>query len=103
MLKVEFSKEYNQAMVSEIVKQLVPILVQEIKQSELPPILTRKEFMKLTGIGESKCAELFHRQDFPVNRQMGNPRVVTKDLFDWLHATAENQNEVNLKYPYQAI
>lgn len=59
--------------------------------------------MELVGIGESKCNELFHRQDFPVNREMGYPRVPTKAFFEWVNATSQNAGEVNLKYPYRAI
>lgn len=53
---------------------------------ELPNLMTRKEFMNFAGIGESKCAELFNRQDFPVNREFGHPRVPTALLFEWIYA-----------------
>lgn len=103
MLKVDFSKEFTQQIASEVVQQLVPILMQELEQEKLPPLLSRKEFMELAGIGESKCAELFHRSDFPVNRELGHPRVVTKDFFEWLHATNQNADDLNVKYPYEAV
>ncbi len=103
MLNVEFSKEFTESLANEVVQQIVPILVQELKQNELPHLMTRKQFMDLTGIGESKCAELFHRRDFPVNRELGHPRVPTKAFFEWLHATNQNAGEVNMDYPYQAI
>lgn len=102
-LNVEFSEEYNQSMVNEMVKQLIPVLVPLMKQYQLKPLMTRREFMEFVGIGESKCAELFHRHDFPVNRELGHPRVVTKDFFEWLHATNQNRSEVNLKYPYEVV
>jgi len=95
MAQLSFSQEEIQSLVTEMKNQLIPVLIQELRQKQLPPLLTRKEFMDLVGIGESKCAELFHRSDFPVNRELGHPRVVTKDFFDWLAATNQNAAEIN--------
>lgn len=55
----------------------------------LPALLTRKEFMNLVGIGETKCAELFNRRDFPVNREFGHPRVPKDLLFEWITANTD--------------
>lgn len=55
----------------------------------LPPLLTRSQFMKLADIGESKCAELFKRQDFPINREFGHPRVPRDLLFEWVRVTTD--------------
>lgn len=55
------------------------------KKYELPLLLTRRQFMELANISEAKCARLFNRQDFPVNREFGHPRVPTKLLFDWIY------------------
>lgn len=103
MLNVEFSEEFTKSVANEVVQQLVPVLLQELKQNELPHLMTRKEFMKMAGISESKCNELFHRKDFPVNRELGHPRVHTKTFFEWINATNQNAGEVNMKFPYQAI
>ncbi|HAF97503.1 DNA-binding protein [Paenibacillus lactis] len=61
---------------------------------ELPPVLTRTQFMELLGIGESKTAELFNRPDFPVNREFGHPRIPTGLLLKWIdeHTSWVNQN-----------
>jgi|SRR5699024_6685544 len=101
MLKVEIDDEFVKSLANEVVKQAVPVLLQKLEQKQLPPLLTRKEFMELVGIGETKCNELFHRSDFPVNRELGHPRVPTKQFFEWVNATTQNANEVNLKYPYK--
>jgi len=95
MAQLSFSQDEIQNLVTEMKNQLIPVLIQELRQKQLPPLLTRKEFMELVNIGESKCAELFHRSDFPVNRELGHPRVVTKDFFDWMAATNQNAAEVN--------
>src|SRR5690625_7829504 len=93
MLNIEINEEFSKTLVNDVVEQLVPILLQELKQNELPHLLTRKQFMELVNIGESKCNELFHRRDFPVNRELGHPRVPTKEFFKWLSATNQNANE----------
>lgn len=100
MLKIEFSEEYNKSLVNEIVSQLVPVLIQELKQNELPHLMTRLEFMEMAGISAGKCNELFNRQGFPVNRELGNPRVPTKDFFEWINKTNQNSEGLNIKYPY---
>jgi len=63
---------------------------------DLPPLLTRSQFMDFAGIGETKCAELFNRQDFPVNREFGHPRVPRELLFEWIYA---NTNWVRANAP----
>ena len=103
MANLSFSQEEIHHLVIEIKNQLVPVLLQELEQKQLPPLLTRKEFMEMTGIGESKCAELFHRRDFPVNRELGYPRVPTKEFFEWIGRTTQNSQEVNMQYPYKVI
>jgi len=62
------------------------------KKFELPPLLTRKEFMELTGIGSTKCNELFNRPDFPVIREFGHPRVPTRELFEWISENTQNRH-----------
>src|SRR5690625_2761417 len=103
MLKVDISDEFTQSLANKVIKQLVPILIEKLKQEDFPPLLTRKQFMELAGIGETKCNELFHRRDFPVNRELGHPRVPTKQFFEWVAATNQNAGEVNLKYPYDGV
>lgn len=73
-LKLLFEKAYEQG-------------VKDAQQKyALPPLLTRRQFMELVGISGTKCAELFNRADFPVNREFGHPRVPTEQLFEWIKA-----------------
>lgn len=102
MPALTFSKEEINSLVTEIKNQLIPALVQELHTKELPPLLTRKQFMDLVDIGPTKCNELFNRNDFPVTRELGHPRVITKDFFEWLSKTT-NQAEIGFEYPYKAI
>lgn len=98
-----FTDEEISAIASEVTKQLLPTLLNEFKQEQLPPLLTRQEFMKLADIGSTKCNELFNRADFPVNRELGHPRVLTKDFFKWVSKTNQNSHDINLQYPYKII
>lgn|SRR5690554_4219901 len=102
MPAITFSKEEIDSLVNEIKNQLVPVLVQELQSKQLPPILDRKQFMELVGISSTKCNELFNRSDFPVTRELGHPRVITKDFFEWL-SESTNRAEINVNYPYKAI
>src|SRR5699024_3149990 len=103
MLNIEINEEFSKTLVNAVVERLVPILLQELKQNELPHLLTRKQFMELVDIGESKCNEPFHRRDFPVNRELGHPRVPTKEFFKWLSATKRNTTEINRNIPHEII
>jgi|SRR5699024_6327917 len=104
MLNVEFSDEFKQSIAREVVQQLVPILLRELKQNELPHLLTRKQFMELVGIRENKCNELFHRKDFyPLTRDFGHPKVVTHLFFEWLDEQSGRgaAEELGLLHPYR--
>lgn len=106
MLNVEFSDEFKQSIAKEVVQQLVPILLRELKQNELPHLLSRKQFMELVDIGVSKCNELFHRDDFyPLTREFGNPKVVTHLFFEWLNERAgkDAAEELGLLHPYRVV
>ncbi|MFC0525812.1 DNA-binding protein [Pontibacillus salicampi] len=81
MLKVELDIEELQSLINDAVDKAIE---RHGLKDKLPPVLTRKQFMELTGIGDSKCAELFNREDFPVIREFGYPRVITEKLFEWM-------------------
>lgn len=72
---------------------------------ELPQLLTRKQFMEFANISEAKCAQLFNRQDFPVNREFGHPRVPTKLLFEWIDRNTDwvGANAPMMRYPSKRI
>lgn len=103
MANMTFGDDEIQNLVTQIKDQLVPILIQELHQKELPPLLDRKQFMDLVDISASKCNELFHRADFPVTRELGHPRVITKDFFEWLSATNQNTDEIKLRKAFEIV
>ncbi|KOP68935.1 hypothetical protein AMS62_03350 [Bacillus sp. FJAT-18019] len=53
-------------------------------KSTLPPILTKQELMDLLDIKATKASELLNREDFPVIREFGHPRVPTHSLMIWI-------------------
>jgi len=96
MATYSFSKEEMSELINGLKVEIVSALREEIKaEKELPPLLNRKQFMELTGISTTKCAELFKRSDFPVIRDFGNPKVPTKLLFDWIYSNSQNAHEIN--------
>lgn len=53
--------------------------------NNIPPLLTKAQFQELLDIGSTKAAELFNREDFPVIRDLGHPRIPTQLLFIWIY------------------
>ncbi|GAB6990886.1 hypothetical protein [Paenibacillus pini] len=53
-------------------------------KSNLPPLLTKTQLQDLLGIKATKAAELLSREDFPVTREFGHPRVPTHLLMIWI-------------------
>lgn len=105
-MQITFSKDVIRELATEIKNQLAPMIIDEIRvQYEIPPLLTRKQFMELVGIGETKCAELFNREDFPVCREFGHPRVRTEKLFEWIDANTDwvKANAPDMHYPSRAV
>lgn len=101
MAELTFSKDEVKMIVDELVKQLIPEIRKEIELvNQLPPLLTRKQFMDLVEISSTKCNELFNRADFPVTRELGHPRVVTAKFFEWLEEDLKNRKLVILNRPY---
>lgn len=98
-----FTEEEVQSFVNEIKRQLVPVLLQELQEKQLPPLMTRTQFMELADIGPTKCNELFNREDFPVTRELGHPKVYTKKFFEWLDHNTGNAEEVPLRHPYKVV
>lgn len=105
-MQFSFTAEEKQEIAKQLAGELIPIVIKEIRALlDLPPLLTRTQFMKLVGIGETKCAELFNRRDFPVNREFGHPRVPTELLFEWINANTDwvRANAPKAMHLYKAI
>lgn len=80
MLKFEFDYDQLQGIINAAIDSA---LERHSLSSNLPPILNRTQFMELLDIGTTKAAELLNREDFPVIRELGHPRVLTHLLLQW--------------------
>lgn len=80
MLTMEFDYE-------KLAEALRPVVREEIqalnKTTELPPLLTITDLMKLLNIGRTKASELLGRSDFPSCREVG-VLIPTDKLFQWI-------------------
>ena len=95
MPQFSLSKEELSQIADELREELVPLIIDELKaERSLPPLLTRKQFMELVDIKDTKCAELFNRPDFPVNRELGNPRVPTQLFLEWVNRNSQNAQDI---------
>ncbi|MEK3963521.1 MULTISPECIES: hypothetical protein [Paenibacillus] len=72
-----------------IINKAISTALEGQSSNNLPPLLTRQQFMELLEIGATKAAELFNRPGFPVTREFGNPRVITRLLLLWAEENSE--------------
>jgi hypothetical protein len=86
MLEVKFDEEQLNRIINAAVDKA---LERHSLQNSLPPILNRQQFMELMDIGGTKATELFNREDFPVTRVAGTPRVLTHLLLEWCERHTE--------------
>ncbi|MBT2601444.1 MULTISPECIES: hypothetical protein [unclassified Oceanobacillus] len=85
MPTINFTEEEISMIAKEVSKQLLPEILKELKKEQtLPSLMTRKQFMEFAGISNTKCNELFNREDFPVTRELGHPKVKTDTFLKWL-------------------
>ncbi|MER2169899.1 MAG: DNA-binding protein [Psychrobacillus psychrodurans] len=96
MLNVQFDPEALRQIIREELREVV---IESNKVKQLPPFLTRKEFMELLHIGPTKASEILGRPDFPVFREAGL-LIPTDLLFKWIekntHWIEENSNYLSV-------
>jgi len=81
MLKVEVDFTKLQDAIDSAVDKA---LERHAFKSTLPPLLTKSDLQDLLDIGATKASELLNREDFPVIREFGHPRVPTHLLLTWI-------------------
>lgn len=59
------------------------------KPADLPPLLTRKEFMDLLHISSPTAQKLYDTPGFPVFRRTGTLLFETEKVFEWLRDNPE--------------
>lgn len=60
----------------------------EGRVKQLPPLLTRKEFMELMHISAPTAIKIMERPDFKVFRK-GKILIETEFLLDWIHRNSD--------------
>nr|WP_318842587.1 DNA-binding protein [Paenibacillus massiliensis] len=63
--------------------------MEQYTPNQLPPLMTKTQLMELLDIGTTKAAELLNREDFPVIREFGHPRVPTRLFLEWVESHTE--------------
>ncbi|WP_077623805.1 hypothetical protein [Sediminibacillus massiliensis] len=106
MLKVDFDEETAQLVADKIANMAFEKIKTKLDQySKWPPILTKKDLMEFLQIKDNKASELLNRDDFPVIREFGHPRVSLQQLMYWIdqHTDWVKDNAPKAKYPYRVI
>lgn len=86
VLKVEIDTSHLEQVIAEAVEQAIK---RHSMANSLPPLLNRTQLCEVLGIKETKASELLGRQDFPVIREFGYPKVPTHLLFKWIDSHTE--------------
>jgi len=75
---------------SELEQMIMAAVQKAIEQSPFassqthPTLMDKKQLMEFLKIGATKAAELLNREDFPVIREFGHPRVPFHSLMAWI-------------------
>jgi hypothetical protein len=86
LLKVDLDLSNLEKVISE---SITKALEKHSFYNNLPPLLTKSQLMELLDIGATKAAELLNREDFPVIREFGHPRVPTHLFMKWIDEHTE--------------
>ncbi|MNW66065.1 hypothetical protein D3C74_445030 [compost metagenome] len=81
LFKIDLDLSQLQAAINDAVDKAIE---RHSLQSQLKPLLTKSDLMDLLDIGATKASELLNRDDFPVTREFGHPRVPTHLLIIWI-------------------
>ena len=87
MIKLDLllGDEFIELLAEKIADKATEVMLERVEsmRTDLPPILTRDEAMKVLKCGSTKMSELMARSDFPVNRDLG-VKIPTHMLMKWV-------------------
>ncbi|MGO4953068.1 DNA-binding protein [Paenibacillus sp. DRB1-1] len=87
MFKLEVDPQQLQQLITEAVEKALERNSFSIFNQ--PTLFDKKQLMDFLGIGSTKASELLNREDFPVIREFGHPRVPLHTLMIWIDEHTE--------------
>ncbi|MEK3920582.1 DNA-binding protein [Paenibacillus sp. FSL K6-2393] len=88
MFKIEVNPSELEQMIMSAVHKAIEQSAFASSQTH-PTLMDKKQLMELLQIGATKAAELLNREDFPVIREFGHPRVPFHSLMIWIDEHTE--------------
>lgn len=80
--------EFRSVINEEVKKVIGSQLEVQGRIQQLPPLLTREEFMKVMRISPPTATKIFDREDFRVFRE-GKLLIETAFLFEWIRKNSD--------------
>lgn len=80
--------EFRSVINEEVKKVIGSQLEVQGRIQQLPPLLTREEFMKVMHISPPTATKIFDREDFRVFRE-GKLLIETAFLFEWIRKNSD--------------
>ena len=88
MFKIEVNPSELEQMIMSAVQKAIEQSLFATSQTH-PTLMDKKQLMDFLRIGATKATELLNREDFPVIREFGHPRVPLHSLMTWIDAHTE--------------
>lgn len=88
MFKIEVNPSELEQMIMSAVQKAIEQSLFATSQTH-PTLMDKAQLMKTLGIGATKASELLNRDDFPVIREFGHPRIPLHSLMIWIDEHTE--------------
>jgi hypothetical protein len=92
---------FDEEQFRKIIREEISKATSQQKDESLQ-LLDTSDLMSIFKVGRNKVSELWSRQDFPVNRELGHPRVAKHLLIKWIDSHSEWVDE-NTDYLKEAM
>ncbi|WP_083679414.1 hypothetical protein [Paenibacillus amylolyticus] len=91
MFKIELDPTELQQYISKAVEDAFSKIDFALKDDskKYPALMDKNELMDFLRVGHTKASELLNRDDFPVIREFGHPRIPLHSLMIWIDEHTE--------------
>lgn len=91
MFKIELDPTELQQYISLAIEEAFSKVDFAVKDDskKYPALMDKNELMEFLRVGPTKASELLNREDFPVIREFGHPRVPFHSLMAWIDEHTE--------------